>query len=63
MIEYLFKSFGFSNLSLSTKLVGFFMLIVAPLMLVLMMVVFPSAGEEKVPDRLPKRPVFRENVE
>lgn len=64
-VEWLFKSFGFGSLSLSTKLVGFFMIVVAPLLLVLMMVVFPSAGDEKVPDRLANknRQVFRENVE
>jgi len=47
IIEALFRTLGFGALSLGTKMVGFFMIFVVPLVLVLMMYLFPSALDEK----------------
>lgn len=41
VVEWIFLSLGFSTLSLTTKLVGFFMVIVAPTVLLLLMLIFP----------------------
>ena len=46
VVEWIFLSLGFSTLSLTTKLVGFFLLIVAPTVLLLMMLLFPYAYPE-----------------
>lgn len=47
MVEWIFKAFGFGALSLTTKMIGFFLVVVIPLVLVLMMLLMPHAIEDK----------------
>ena len=40
--QWIFKALGLEALSLVTKMIGFFLIIVAPLFLILMMLLFPE---------------------
>ena len=47
MAEWLFRAFGFGALSLATKMVGFFLMVIVPIILLLTMYFLPRLMEEK----------------
>lgn len=63
-LEWLFRVFGFGALSLTTKMIGFFMVVVAPIFLFLLMLLFPhviAIQEEKAAGQS-ARPLSQENI-